>query len=202
MTTTTTGGYSGLQTTSSALMVFGLTQQAVGAYYGVLSNRYAAKSQALDLEHAATIAALNARQAEMDAQFALLAGRHEAGRVGLQYGQMKEQQVASQGASGTVVGVGSNAEVLASTELVKQLDLITIDANATRAANAARMRAVDERNRGRLGMVSAKNIRDTAGAVSPALAGGTALISGAGMIAGQWAAQQERRDFYRSRGSV
>lgn len=197
----TSSGYSGLQTGATALMAFGITEQAVNAYYGVLSSRYEAKAKASEMEYEGTIAAINARQGESDAQLELLAGEQEIGRVGLQYGQLMGQQRISQGASGTVAGFGSNASALAGVDLAKQIDMITIDANSTRAANSSRMRSVDQRNRGRMAMVSAGNLRSMGRAASPELAAGTSLISGAGQIAGQWAAQEERSAYYRSRGA-
>lgn len=197
-----TTDYSAWMVGANALMAFGLTGQVVNAAYGVLSDRYEAKSKASQLESEATIAAQNARLAELDAQQELRAGEQQSGQVSLQYGQLMGQQRATVGASGTVAGVGTNAEVLAATEFAKQADLITIDANATRAANAARMRGVNEQNRARMARVGARSLRSMSGAASPGLAAATSLIGGAGMIAGQWAAQNERREFYRSRGGA
>jgi hypothetical protein len=177
-----------------------VTSQAVGAYYGILSNRYEARSRASSMQHAAEMEAFNARQSELDAQQAITAGEQEMGRVGLQYALLKGQQLASQSARGTVVGVGSNAEVLAATEYARQADQITIDANSVRAAQAARRRGLDQTNRGRMLMVSAANERGFAKALSPGLAAATAAIAGGGAIAGQWADREERRGYY-SRGT-
>lgn len=193
------GDYSGLMTGANAAMAFGVTSQTVSSYYGVLSNRYEARSKADELKYEAGTDALNATSAEMDAEAELRSGEREIGRVGLQYAQLIGRQRVLQGASGTVSGVGSNAEAAAGVEIAKQADIIAIDANSARAAGQARMRAVDARNRARMAGVSANNLSSMANAMSPALAAGTTLISGAGMVAGQWAAQQERSAYYRSR---
>jgi hypothetical protein len=193
------GGYTGWQTFANATMAFGITQQALASYYGVLSSRYEARSKALEMETEATLASTNARMAEQDAQLAMRAGADEMGRVGLQYRQLKGQERVRQAAGGVAVGVGSAAEVSASISFSKEADMINIDSNATRAAAAARTRSVDASNQARAAMVSAGNLRGSARSMSPALAGAGGFISGAGLVAGQWAAQSERSAYYRSR---
>lgn len=192
-----TTDYGGWQTAANALMGFGVAHQAVNTYYGVLSARYEANSQASAMEAGAETAAQNRRQAEADARLALVAGEQETGRVGLQYALVQGDLRARQGASGIVAGVGSSAEVMASVEYAKQADQITIGANTVRAANAARRTGVDEANRSRTLSASARNVRSAGRAMSPALAAGTSLIGSASMIASQWAVQQERSAYYR-----
>ncbi len=68
--------------------------------------------------------------------------------------------------------------------------MIGINANAVRAANTARMRAVDYQNQGRMAGVSAKNARATAKAISPWATAGSSLVGSAGTVARQWAVDE------------
>lgn len=171
----------------AATSIGGIAVQAAGAYYAAKSQQYQLRSQALDLEFQATIAGLNARAAEGDAQSALEAGKREAGRIGLQYRQVKEAARTRTAAGGIQAGVGSAAEEQASIAYAKEADQITISSNAVRAANASRMAAVGQRNNQRMAMVGARNARRAAGSISPWLAAGSSLIGGAGDVSSRWA---------------
>jgi hypothetical protein len=100
--------------------------------------------------------------------------------VTLQAGQEKSALRAATGGSGTVVGAGSAAEVQASIDLVKEMDVRAIRVNAAGAAGAARTRAVNHLNTALLGRVSARNLRRGAGNdfLSSAAASGSLLDSG------------------------
>jgi hypothetical protein len=167
----------------TGLQVAGAVSSAIGAFYSVKSAQYQAKSQALSLEFQQSLSYINARAAERDAQQSLLAGQYEAGRAGLQYRQAVEASRTRQAAGGIQGGVGSAGEVTASIELAKQMDQIAITRNSVRAANAARTGRVSELNRAQMAGVSAENLRTTAGALNPGLAGATSLIGGAGRVA-------------------
>lgn len=171
---------------ATALLAFGAAgaiTSSVGAYYGAIAQRYQLKSQAQDLDFQATMAGINARAAEMDASVALEAGRSEKGRRTLQYGQVKAGARTGQAAAGVQAGVGSAGEVLASIEAAKEIDSLTIDRNALRAARGFKSQAVDLRNRSSLARMSAGNARQFAGSISPGLSALTSLLGGAGRVA-------------------
>lgn len=181
------GGYGGFETFGSVLAISGVVQSAIGSYYTARAQQYELKSQASSLEFQQSMAAQNRRAAENDAQAELQAGQHEAALTGLRYGQVKAGARATQGARGVEAGFGSAAEELASIELAKEVDMFTINANATRAANAHRMRAVGFENQGRMAGVSAANARSAAGRISPGVSAGTSLLGNAGGVAREWA---------------
>lgn len=172
--------------TGLGLQAAGAVSSAIGAFYSVQAAQYRAKSTALSLEFQQQMSFMNARAAERDAQRSLLAGQREAGRVGLQYKQLKGATVARQAAAGIQGGVGSAGEIAASIELAKETDQLTITRNAVRAANAHRTGRVNALNRGQLAGVSAANLKTTAGAMSPGLSGLTSLVGGAGQVASSW----------------
>lgn len=168
------------------LAITGALVGAVGSFYAAKSQQYQLRSQALSLEFEQSLANLNARQAELDAHDILRAGQQEAGRVTLRAGLARGSTRASQSARGIVGGVGSAAEVVASGDLVKELDVHTINSNAVRAAGQARIRAVNARNRASLLGVSARNIRGTAGTINPGVAAFTSLLGSGASIGSQF----------------
>jgi hypothetical protein len=105
--------------------------------------------------------------------------------VSLKAGKVKGAQRASQGARGIVAGEGSAAEEIATTELMKETDMLTINANATREAWAARTQSVNARNEALLKETSADTL-------SPLMAAGTSLLNSGTAVASSW--YQMKRD--------
>jgi hypothetical protein len=186
--------YEGLANFGTLVSFFGMGLSAVGNFYAVKSQQNVLESQALSAEHAASMSARNARQAEMDAQAITEAGNREQSRISQQYGQAKGAARAAMASRGIQAGYGSTAEVQASIELAKQLDMHTIDSNTVRAANAARTQAVNARNESLLAGVSAANLRGTAGSLDPYAAGATSLLGSASGISQQWLARERYRN--------
>jgi len=168
------------------LQVAGAVGSALGTYYSIKAAQYRANSQALNLEFQQEISYIVARTAERDAQHTLLAGQRAAGRVGLQYRQLKEATITRQSAAGIQAGVGSAAEVATSIELAKETDQLAITRNSVRAANAHRTGRVNARNRAQFAGVSAENLRRDASALSPFGSAATTLVGGAGQVASTW----------------
>jgi len=180
---------SGLESLSSAslmLNVFGALTQTVGSYYSALSAKNEAKSRALSFQYEATAASQAASAAERDAQGILQAGAQQRGMYGLEANMQAASRKASMAASGTRTGVGSSAEAAASDEIIRQIDLATMNTNTVRAAEESRMRGANYANQARMAGVSAQNMRRTASTINPALAAGGTLLSQAGQVAGQW----------------
>lgn len=182
----------------TAMSIGGYLTQAVGSYYAAESQKYALKSQAMDLKYRQTMANMNARSAEQEAQAVIQAGQAEMGRLGLQYGQLKGEMRASTGARGVQAGVGSEAEAAASVEYAKQTDRIMINSNAVRAANAARARAVGMRNEAAMAGANASALRSQAGAIQPWMSAGSSLLAGAGSVARDWATMERQSARYRN----
>jgi len=170
----------------------GMLLQAVGTYYGVRSQQLSMRSAAMNEEFQASMANLNARQAEREAQSILEAGQQRQSIEAMARGQEIASFRASQGASG-VTGGGSGAEVLASLQLAKELDQRSLRLQTTAAANAARSQGVDFRNRADLARVSAGNIRRTSGTLSAWGSTLTSLLGSGSTLADSWT-QQKRRE--------
>lgn len=165
--------------------------QATGAFYSAKAQKNQAESMELNARYEQSIAGVEARAAEFDAQQVLQAARREAGQVSMVAGQRRGAARASAAARGVAVGVGSSAEELASIELARQEDVNTVQANGVRAAEAQRRRAQDARNRGAMAGVSAENAAASRRSISTGLALGGSLLSSVGTLSNAWV--QNRR---------
>jgi len=155
-----------------AMSIAGALQAGIGAFYSAQN----VKDQ---LEFQAEMNAINARMAERTAQSILLAGQKEQGRISLKAGKVKGAQRASQAARGIALGEGNAAEEIATTDLMKEMDMYTINANAVRQAWAARTQSVNAANESLLQGVSAQGI-------SPYMAAGTSLMNSGASVASSW----------------
>jgi hypothetical protein len=150
-------------------MGVGAGMDFVGSIAGVRSERRSLRS-------AARIADIGASMADEDARQALRIGTVLAGRRFEEGARVRGQQVAAMGANNLVIGEGSTARVLATTDYATQLDVDTIMANAYREAFGLQVEGMNLR-----GQAAAQ--RATASGISPFLAGATSLLTSAAKIA-------------------
>lgn len=158
--------------------VFGGIQSGFGAYFS-------AKSTKSNLEFQADMAKINARMSENQAQSILDQGNKAIASQTLKAGKVMSSQKASQGARGIAMGEGSAAEEIATTDLMKEIDKYTINANAVRAAEAARMQSVNYSNESLLKGATAEGI-------SPFSAASTSLINSATSVASSWYSNRQQ----------
>jgi len=172
------GSGMGLAGFGTALTIAGALSSAIGGYYEAKAAKTRLRSEALSLDFQASMANLEARAAEEDAQAILGAGAQEAGSLSLHYSQALGTARAGAAARG-VVG-GSADEVAASIKLSEQIDAMTLRANTVRAAGNARIRGSNANTTAALARVGASNARNSARAISPLASGVTGLLQGAG----------------------
>jgi hypothetical protein len=158
--------------TAQTLQVGGAVVAAIGAISSAMSQRLALKG-------AAEIAEINAAVAERAAQQELSRGQDLVAQATERAGQVKGAQRAAMAANGIDLGEGSAAEVLTSTDLAKERDMQTIQANAVRAAWGHRVNATSLTSQ-------ARTDRAGADSISPLVAGTSSLLSSAGQIASSW----------------
>lgn len=168
------------------LSVLGGINQAIGGFYAAKSAQYQANSQALNYGFESDLAAINARTAEYDAQSILDAGQNQTAAYTMEAGQRKAAAKTSMAARGVVMGEGAARDVEASMDIVKDIDVLTINSNAVRAAEAQRTQGTNYRNQALMYDVSAQNARRTARSISPGMALGASLLNSASSIAAQW----------------
>ena len=152
---------------------------AMGAVSGAIGSYSSAKSQKLGLENQAAMAEINARLSETSAQQELIKGQAESARLTMSAGQLKSKQRTSLAANGVILNEGSAAELQASTDILKEIDKNTIEANAIRSAWGYRTQGVNYQN-------EALTKRSTAGSISPFMSATSSLLGSAGQVAGQW----------------
>lgn len=180
-----------MQGAGMVMSLFGAINSAIGTYYAAESQKNQLKMQASAQRFASSMARINARGAEFAAQQTLLAGAREMGRVGMAMGQRRASAQAGLAARGGQLGVGSTREVIASMDIVSDIDRLTMDANRVRAAEQQRMQAVNYQTQAVMGGVSASNLQATAGTISPGLGAFTSLLGSAQGFASTWS--QNRR---------
>lgn len=172
------------------LAIVGAASTAIGSFYEAKSAQYKLKSEALSLEYQQSVSNMNARAAEEQAQQILEAGQKQIGQYTMRAGAEKASQEASLAARGIQAGVGSAAEHVASSDIIKEIDTMTINVNAVRAANAARMQAVNYRNQGAFAGLSARSARSSARTINPGAtgfhAGASYLLGTARQVSGRW----------------
>lgn len=174
------------------LGIASVLQGAVGSFYQAKNEQYQLKSQESSMRFQQTMANINARAAEQQAQAILEAGEQQIGQYTMQAGQQKAAAQASLAARGVQAGVGSAAETMATADIVKEIDVITINANTVRAAEAQRMQRVNILNEGAMAGVSASNLRAMRRSINPYVGASASLLGSAGRVASMYAVSQNR----------
>ena len=166
------------------LSVVGAIGSAFSSYYAAKSQQYQLESQAMTMQFQKDIAGINARQAEVNAQGVLFARDQQIASTTLKYGKVKGAQRAAMAANGGTIGVGSNVDIEATTELMKEIDKNTINASAVRAAENQRIQAQNYKTSAVMAGISADNLRTSASSISPFGSAFTSLLTSATSISG------------------
>ncbi|MHB1091452.1 virion core protein, T7 gp14 family [Thiobacillus sp.] len=153
--------------------------QTAGAVSGAIGGFYSARMTKNQLAFEADMSRINARIAELGARSAFERGQKEVASLTMQAGQLKARQRASMAANGIDLGEGNAAELQASTDLMREIDKQTIEANAVRSAWGYRTEATN--------LQSAALMKEgSAAGISPFGAGMSSLLTGAGQVASSW----------------
>lgn len=174
-------------------VAMGAITSALGSYYAADAQKYQLKAQASALDFQKEIAKRNASMAEQQAESLLAAGNKEIGRYTAAAGQAAAQERNRLGARGIQAGVGSAAEVAASNDLAKQVDVLTMRSNTLRQAAAARTQAGNYQAQASAYGASAANARTSAGSISTWVGPTASLLGSAGMLGIEWARTQDYR---------
>lgn len=130
-----------------------------------------AKTAKAVAQYQAQIQENNARMAELSALSALNQSQWKIAAITMRAGKVKSSQKVAMAANGIKVGVGSSAAILATTDLMKRLDVNTEYANGYRAAWGYRMNAVQAN-------MKATALHATAASASPFATGATYFAAG------------------------
>jgi len=153
-------------------MAVGAGISAGGAY-----GQAAAQKDTLNYE--ATVNENNAQIAQYQATIAQHVGEQQEQSSRLRTSSLYGSQRAALAASGVDLGQGSATDVLASTRVMGERDVMTIRDNTAQRVWAAKTEAANLRT-------SAQASRQAASAISPGRAGATSLLLGAGQVYSGW----------------
>jgi hypothetical protein len=166
--------------------VLGGINSTIGTYYAAKAQQYQERSEASSFAFQSDIAAINKSRAELTAESIQESGKSQVANYTIRAGQDKAAATATMAAHGIALGYGSAAEVSASQDIEKDLNVLAINSNATRQAWAARQRGTDYENEALLDRTSSVNARRSADSISPTASAFTTLLGSASQIAGQW----------------
>ena len=166
--------------------IFSGINAAIGQFYAAKTQQYQQQSQASQLQFQSGMEAINAHNAEMNAQSIMEDARTQVQQYTMRAGQQQAASTAATAARGIDLSSESAIDQRASDDLMKQLGVLTINANATRAAWAQRTQATADSNQSLLDSVSASNMQNLANTISPGLALTRSLAGSATSIASKW----------------
>jgi|GEM_PF-6464291 len=175
-----------VKTLGTLTAIFGGINAAVGQFYAAKTQQYEMQSQASALQFQSGMDAINAHGAEMNAQSILEASKTQVQQYTMRAGQEQAASTVATAARGVDLSSQSAIDQRASNDLVKQIDVMTINANATRAAWAQRTQATNDSNASLLTRVSANNMQMSADTISPGDAFMTSLLGSATSLASKW----------------
>ena len=125
----------------------------------------------------ANIARINAQQMEWAAQQRMRSAEKDQVRMTMEAGQTKASQRAAIAANGLAVGEGGSVELLASTDIIKEIESNQIKENAVRDAWGMRIQATNYQGQA---------LMSEAAKQSPGSVFGTTLLQGASQIANRY----------------
>lgn len=177
----------GLTSLGPLMAIFGAANSAIGSFYSAQSQQNQLKMQAQNQRFAAQMARINQQQAEYAAQQAGYQGQLAFGKYSMGAGQQRASAQAALAARGIQAGKGSAAEIMASMDLTKEIDRLTMNAANVRQQEAMRMQAFNIGVGATMADISAANLQATAGTIYPGLSMGTSLLTSAADIGSTWA---------------
>lgn len=156
-----------------------LLLQGAGAATSAIGSYWSAKNTKITLEGQAALADVNARISELGAEQELIKGQQQVGQLTMQAGRVKSAQRVALSANGVDLGEGNAAEIQASTDIMKEIDKNTVEANAVRSAWGYRTQGMNYQN-------EATVKRGSAGGLSPGMSAFGSLLGSSGQVATSW----------------
>jgi len=177
----------GLQIGGNIASIFGAFTGAIGSYYSLKSQQNQLKMQAQNAAFAAQMTRINRRAAEFTATQVGQQGQAAAGQYTMRAGQARAGARTAMAARGVALGQGSAKEVVASMDLVKEIDRLAINASTVRAQEAARLQAFNLGTQATMAELSSRNLSSAAGTIMPGFGAATSLLGSAVDIGANWA---------------
>ena len=158
--------------------ITGTVQGMIGSYYAAETEKFKYKSMALGYEHKKDMALFNMRQKESQAQHINNVFNKRYQIMTLKQGAQKSKGVVSIASRGGVRGVGSNLDAMVSSEILAEIDKMTMNTNKVRARENKRLEGVGVGIQGSMYGMSASNMFSTASQISPWMNMTSSLLTG------------------------
>lgn len=182
----TSGLAKGLLTFGPVMSIFGAITGAIGSYYSAESQKNQLQMQAQNQRFASEMARVNQRGATFAAAQLGQAGQRQIGRMTMEAGQRRAGARAALAGRGAEIS-GTAAEILGSMDVMKEVDVLSMNAATVRAQEAAKMQAFNLGTQSLMAGLSAQNLQATSQTIYPGMALGTSLLTSAADIGGMWA---------------
>jgi hypothetical protein len=167
------------QAFTKSLGTASLFMQSAGALSSAIGNYYAAKMGKAQLKFDSKISALNARYAEQAAAIEQSRGVQRRQGSQLAIAALKSKQRLGFASNGVDMSSDSAARILAGTDLVGEVDALTIDQDTMEAVWNQKREASNLRNRSATEMANSHSL-------SPGMAGFSSLLGDASQVASSW----------------
>jgi len=161
---------------------FGALSGGLGAFYAADNEIYKTESLALSLKHKEDMTLFNMRMKESQAQHLSRVFNKRLQILGLKQGAQKSKGVVSIASRGGVRGVGSNLNAMVSSEILAELDKLTMNANKVRAIENKRLEGVGLGIQADMYGLSASNAFATASNINPFMNMTSSLLTGTGNV--------------------
>ena len=170
--------------------VFGAATSAIGTYYNMRSQQNQLKMQAQNAAFQAEMSRINQRAAQFTAEQIGIEGQARSAQYTMRAGQARASAKAGLAARGATLGQGTAREIIASMDVVKEIDRLNINASTVRAQEAARLQAFNLGTQATMQSLTASNLSATAGTIMPGFGAATSLLGSAADIGANWARNQ------------
>lgn len=163
-----------------SLAVTSVALQASGMVSGGINTYFSAKSQKSGLQFQADIADINAQMSDLSARQTMLQGQREEQKVRLATGNVKAGQRVALAANGIDIANSPTALAqLTTTDVIGEIDAMTVAENALRSAWGYRTQAGNSR-------IEAAVKRGVADGINPGMQAAASLLGNSGQVASSW----------------
>ena len=157
---------------------FGAIGEGVGSFYAASAEQYRTKSLALSLQHKKDMSLFNMRMKESQAQHIQRAYNKQLQIMSLKQGATKSRAKTVYTARGIQLGIGSTLDAMVSSEILADIDKLTMNSNKVRASESKRLEAIGVGIQGDMYGVGASNMFATASSIDPFLNMKSTLLTG------------------------
>ena len=161
---------------------FGALSGGIGAFYAASAEKYKTKSLALSLQHKKDMALFNKDMKESQAQHLSRTFNKQFQIMTLRQGNQRSKARTSFAARGIQLGVGSTKDAFVSSDILAELDKITMNANKVRAIENKRLEGVGLGIQADMYGLSASNAFATASNINPIMNMTSSLLTGTGNV--------------------